>query len=122
MPFKETDRVEQREALVEAWKSETYGVTDLARQFGVSRPTVYLWIDRQDTNESLSDRSRAPHQIPHRTDAKLMAEVLRLRKQHPKWGPKKLVSILRERDPDQAWPAASTVGDLLKSQGLVSPR
>jgi transposase InsO family protein len=122
MPFKETDRVEQREALVEAWKSGTYRVADLARQFGVSRPTVYLWIDRQNTNESLSDRSRAPHQIPHRTDPQLIAEILGLRKQHPKWGPKKLLAILREREPDGAWPAASTVGDLLKSQGLVSPR
>jgi len=68
MPFKETDRVEQRQALVEAWKSGTYCVADLARKFEVSRPTVYLWIGRHQANESLSDRSRAPHETPHRTD------------------------------------------------------
>jgi putative transposase len=122
MPFRETDRVEQREALVHAWKSGMYRVSELARRFGVSRPTVYLWIARQASDESLSDRSRTPHQIPHRSDGEMMGEVLRLRKQHPHWGPKKLVAVLRSRDPDTSWPAPSTVGDLLKSEGLVTPK
>ena len=86
MPFRESDRVEQREALVQAWKSGMYRVADLARRFGVSRPTVYLWIERQASDESLSDRSRTPHQFPHQTDPELMDEVLRLRKEHPYWG------------------------------------
>ena len=91
MPFKETDRSEQRKALVEAWKSGTYRVADLARQFGVSRPTVYLWIDREDTNGLMTDRSRAPRQIPHRTDPELIAEVIQLRRQHPKLGTEEAV-------------------------------
>ena len=122
MPFRETDRVEQREALVEAWKSGTYRVAELARRFGVSRPTVYLWIDRGSTSDSLSDRSRTPGHIAHRTDPQVMAEVLVLRKRHPRWGPKKLVAVLKCRAPEVDWPAPSTVGEFLKSEGLVAPK
>jgi len=122
MPFKETDRMEQREALIAAWKSGMYDVSELARQFDVSRPTVYRWISRDEASESLSDRSRAPHQIPHRTDSELIAEALELRARHPKWGPKKLVAVLKDRRPEVVWPAPSTVGDLLKREGLVAQR
>lgn len=114
--------MEQREALIAAWKSEMYDVSELARQFEVSRPTVYRWIRRGEASEPLSDRSRAPHEIPHRTDSELMAEALELRVRHPKWGPKKLVAVLRRRRPEVVWPAPSTVGDLLKREGLVAPR
>lgn len=122
MPFKETDRMERRTALVAAWKSELYEIAELAREFEVSRPTVYRWIGRDKANESMSDRSRAPHEIPHRTDSDLMAEAVKLRKQHPSWGPKKLVAILRARRPESIWPAPSSVGDFLKREGLVTPR
>lgn len=122
MPFKETDRVQQREELVAAWKSGMYGVAELARQFEVSRPTAYLWIGRDQAEEPLGDRSHAARQIPHRTDAELMAKAVRLRKQHPKWGPKKLVAVLERREPELEWPAPSSVGDFLKREGLVLPR
>jgi putative transposase len=122
MPFKETDRAAERLALVEAWESGMYLVADLARQFGISRPTVYLWITRYRAGEPMEDRSRAPHEIRHHTDAEVKAAILRQRRQHPTWGPKKLAAVLRWREPDILWPAPSTIGELLKREGLVAPR
>jgi hypothetical protein len=37
---------------------------------------------------------------------------------HPRWGPKKLRAVLSDREPRRAWPAASTMGDLLRRAGL----
>ena len=71
MPFKETDRAAERRALVEAWESGTYLIADLARQYGISRPTVYLWIARYRAGEPMEDRSRAPHEIRHHTSAEV---------------------------------------------------
>jgi transposase InsO family protein len=48
--------------------------------------------------------------------------ILALRRVHPHWGPKKLRAILQERRPREAWPAASTMGDLLRAEGLSEPR
>jgi transposase InsO family protein len=36
-------------------------------------------------------------------------------------GPRKLLAVLERRHPDHVWPAASTIGDLLKQAGLVAP-
>ena len=48
--------------------------------------------------------------------------LVEVRRQHPSWGPRKLLAWLEERRPTANWPAASTVGDLLKGRGLVQAR
>jgi transposase InsO family protein len=42
-----------------------------------------------------------------------------LRRRFPHLGPRKLLAILGRQDPDTDWPAASTIGDILKRAGLV---
>src|SRR5215831_5033834 len=54
--------------------------------------------------------------------ADVRAAVLALRRAHPRWGPKKLRAVLEERAPQRLWPAASTMGDLLRRAGLSHPR
>jgi transposase InsO family protein len=48
--------------------------------------------------------------------------IVALRKEHPYWGPKKLLAWLEQHQPEQAWPAASTMGDVLQRNGLIRPR
>jgi transposase InsO family protein len=51
------------------------------------------------------------------------ALLLRTRQAHPTWGPRKLLAYLLHRHPRYAgWPAASTVGALLKREGPVRAR
>src|SRR5439155_21017196 len=45
-----------------------------------------------------------------------------LRRRHPQWGAKKLLWILEQRHPDIAWPARSTVCDLLKRNDMIKPK
>jgi putative transposase len=48
--------------------------------------------------------------------------VLALRRRRPHWGPKKLKAQLEQERAEQIWPAASTIGDLVKRSGLVEER
>jgi len=92
----------------------------LCEQYGISRKTGYKWLGRyrEDPEEGLSDRSRAPHHPAQGLDEAVAAMIIALREQHPHWGPRKLLVVLERRYPRRDWPAASTIGDLLRRKGL----
>lgn len=70
----------------------------------------------------LEDLSRAPQRHPNQTAAELEERIVNLRREHPRWGPLKLQAYLRAKDSRKTWPAASTIGELLKREGLIVPR
>lgn len=49
------------------------------------------------------------------------AAIIGLRGEYPSWGPK-LRRVLERRMPQTCWPAASSIGDLLRREGLVRGR
>ena len=116
--------MDQRVALIADWLRGEWTVTELATRYQIRRKTVYKWIDRYsaDAETGLLERSRAPKVHGRARPDALRASVLALRRQYPHWGPKKLRAILQDRDPTQAWPAASTMGDWLGAAGLSEPR
>jgi transposase InsO family protein len=124
MPWKNLKVMELREKFAQEVVEDGVPVAEACRRFGVSRPTGYKWLERFDAQgrEGLADRSRAPRRIPHRTPEEVEARVLRLRERHPAWGPKKLRALLVRRGPVTAWPAASTIGEMLERRGLVQPQ
>lgn len=124
MPWKETRPVDERREFIEALSSCLYTMTELCEHYGISRKTGYKWAARykQAGVSGLEERSRAPHHSPHRTDGACEQDLVALRRRHPRWGPKKLLAILRRREPDRRWPAASTAGEILKRHGLVATR
>jgi len=124
MPWTETEPMKERMRFVADAERGLYSMSELCERYGISRRTGYKWLDRYETDgpAGLAERSRAPHHCPHRIDAVTAAGIVEARRQHPSWGPRKLLAWLEERRPGQDWPAASTVGDLLKGRGLVQPR
>jgi putative transposase len=123
MPWEEKTRMEQRGRFVEEFSSALYTVSELCERYGISRKTGYKWLHRfgAEGESGLADRSRAPKSSPNRTEPSLAERLLSLRRAHPTWGPRKLLALLAKRYPEEAWPAASTVGDLFKRSGLVPP-
>lgn len=124
MPWMQTEPMNQRTRFVLAYDDGLYTMTELCERFGVSRKTGYKWLHRYHEQglDGLKDQSRAPQHCPHRTPADIEDLLLETRRSHPRWGPRKLIDYLRPRHREVTWPAASTVGALLKRHGLVAPK
>jgi transposase InsO family protein len=124
MPWKETCAMDERMRFIEAWKLREVPVTELCDVFEISRKTAYKWIGRyeEEGRAGLSERSRAPHECPHAIEPWMRRLLVSTRKAHRWWGPRKLRAWLQRQRPEIELPAASTVGELLKREGLVSPR
>jgi putative transposase len=116
--------MDQRVAFIADWLRDEWTMTELAERYQISRKTAYKWVDRYEADPAhgLAERSRAPKIHGRAVGGELRAAVLRLRRAHPHWGPKKLRAILTAREPGGAWPATSTMGDLLRREGLSQPR
>ena len=69
MPWKESRILDQRLQFLSSYQKEEMSVADLCRQYGISRPTGYRWINRYEETgpEGLVDRSRRPHTCSHAT-------------------------------------------------------
>jgi putative transposase len=124
MGWKETCVVEERFRFVEEFRSEEWSMSELCRRFGVSRKTGYKWLERyrEAGLEGLFDESRAALSRPNAIAPEIAEVVLDFRRQHPHWGPAKLRARLQREEPRVQWPAASTIGEMLKRAGLTVPR
>lgn len=116
--------MEERARFIDDYHLGLYTMTDLSMRYAVSRKTGYKWVTRYDAGgrPALQDRSRAPHHCPHKISEPIAQLLLRARRQHPDWGPEKLLQWLAPRHAGITWPAISTAGDLLARHGLVKKR
>jgi transposase InsO family protein len=105
---------------LEGWDS----MSELCARYGISRRVGYKWLDRYQREglEGLADRSRAPHCQRAVTPPNVVEAIVDLRKEHPTWGPRKLKAWLERNWPRTRWPACSTIGSILKREGLTRPR
>jgi transposase InsO family protein len=123
MPFLETCRMEERIRMLSDYETGNWNVSELCRRYGVCRDTFYDWRKRRDSGDPhwFIDRSHAPHHCPHRTDPGLVETIVSLRRRFPHLGPRKLLAMLERRHPENCWPAASTIGDILQQAGQIAP-
>jgi putative transposase len=124
MPWMETSPMEERARFIADYQVALYTMIELCTRYGISRKTGYKWLARfaEAGRQGLQERSRAPHTCPHRIAEDVAALLCTARRQHPSWGPAKLLDWLRPRYRDVTWPAVSTAGDLLARCGLVKGR
>jgi transposase InsO family protein len=98
-------------------------VTDVAAQLGVSRQSLHKWLARY-RNEGLGglvDRSRRPESSPWQSLPEVEAAVCELRREHPRWGPRRLAHELGRVGMEPV-PSRMTVYRILVRHGLVEPR
>lgn len=96
-------------------------VGEVCAEFGISRPTGYLWLHRyrEQGLAGIAERSRRPLHSPERTSEKLEAKVVQLRLRYPDWGAGKL-SVLLAREGVKL--PKSTVHRILLRYDLVHDR
>lgn len=116
----ETQMLDQRRNFIHDLLSGHWSMSELCARYGVSRPTGYKWLGRHRAGgaTALADRSHAPHHCPHHTDPQLVARILAARRTYG-WGARKLLAVVRAQSPHAAWPARSTVNDMLARHGLL---
>ena len=116
--------MDQRKKFVEEYESGLVTMAELCRMHEISRETGYKWVKRYELQgwEGLEDLSRAPERHPNQTAPQVEERILDLRREHPRWGARKLQVYLQEKYSRRKWPAASTIGDLLKREGLIMDR
>jgi putative transposase len=124
MPWNETCSMTERMKFVALAELGEESMAGLCRGFGISRKTGYKLLARYKTEglDGLRDRSHAAIDHPHAVSETTEARILALRAEHPTWGPRKLRARLQTIDAATGWPAASTIGEMLRRHGLVIAR
>jgi transposase InsO family protein len=121
MPWKECSVMEERLRFV-ARLLEGEAMTEVCREFGISRKTGYKIFERYKEHglEALSDRSRRPVRYANQLPSQIESLIVTAKRDKPHWGARKLRELLvRRLDGDIRIPAKSTVHAVLHRHGLV---
>src|SRR5438876_1073353 len=97
-------------------------MTDVCREFGISRKTGYKIFDRYNEHglEALTDRSRRPVRYANQLPPPIESLIVRLKGEKPHWGARKIRELLiRRLSGDVRVPARSTIHAVLDRHGLV---
>ena len=128
MPWKECSVMDERLRFV-ARLLEGEAMTDVCREFGISRKTGYKIFDRYKEHglEALTDRSRRPVRYANQLPPQIEQLIVACKHEKPHWGARKIRELLvrrldqrlphpgQEHDPrgpasarpgQTAWPAA----------------
>ena len=98
-------------------------MSDVCRQFGISRKTGYKIWDRyrREGAEALCDRLQRPVRYANQLPGQIERLIVETKKGKPHWGARKIRELLiRKLAGDMRIPARSTVHAVLDRHGLVS--
>ena len=121
MPWKVSSVMEERLRFV-ARLLDGEAMTEVCREFGISRKTGYKIFDRYREHglEALSDRSRQPVRYANQLPQQVETLIVRLKTEKPHWGARKIRELLvRRLDGDIKVPAKSTIHAVLDRHGQV---
>lgn len=117
-----TEKAKQRLKVVDWLRLKGGNVSLTARHFGLDRKTVRQWRDKfnQTGMLGLNDKSHRPKSVRKPiTDWKIVAEIVKIRRQYPAWSKYKIRKILSRQS---IVVSSSTVGRVLKRKGLISEK
>ena len=99
-------------------------MSDLCREFGISRKTGYkVWNRYQSVGvRALTDRSRRPYRYANQIPLQIEKFILRCKQERPTWGAPKIRELVLKKFPEIKPPAKSTVHAVLDRHGLVTSR
>ena len=97
-------------------------VAEVARQRGVARQTVHVWLRRYAARglAGLADQSSKPLSCPHQMPPGVEARVVALRREHPSWGSRTILFHL-EREGVEPLPGRTSIDRCLVRHGLITP-
>jgi transposase InsO family protein len=95
---------------------------ELCRRFSITPKAGYALLKRfsVEGQAAFTERSKRPVNSPMKTPEAVQALVLAVRREHPAWGARKICRRLQDLGHADV-PAPSTVCDILRRNGLISP-
>jgi transposase len=125
MPWKASSVIEERPRFV-ARLLDGESMTDVCREFGISRKTGYKIFDRYKEHglAAFTDRSRRPVRYANQLPQQVETLIVRLKTEKPHWGKlhwgaRKIRELLARLDGDVRGPAKSTIHAVLDRHGMV---
>src|SRR5690348_4716829 len=120
--MRELSVTEQRYKAVVAVIGDGRTVTEVARDWNVSRETLHQWLRRYEDEglEGLANRSHRPTYCPHQMPPEIEAQLLELRRAKPYLGARRLVLELARKGVQPA-PSKSAVHRSLTRAGVIDP-
>ncbi len=124
MPWKEVEPMNEKERFVALAHSGRFTISELCRDFGISRKSGHKYLKRyaSEGRDGLRERSRRPKGCPWTTEGEVERLILKERREHPTWGPKKIRVRLEREYAVESPPHESTIGLILKRHGLSARR
>jgi transposase InsO family protein len=104
-------------------KDKHENISELCREYKISRPTAYKWIARYEREgvTGLFERSKRPFNMPSKTSDKSLNLILSIRDKYPAWGARKLRQVL-VNDGHKGLPSEATFNRILLHQGKIDPK
>lgn len=123
MPWKETDKMEQKEQFIHEMLKGEKPFKHLCKEFGIAEKTGHKWKKRfyEQGKVGLYEQSREPSH-PNQIDGDTAAELIGIKTAHMAWGPKKVREIYARANPNKPVPSLSSVKRILDKAGLVKAR
>ena len=118
MAWEERTVEQMREEFVRRVLAQEKSKAALCKEYGISRPTGDKWIERYQTGQPMSNRSRAPQTVPGRIPEELENEIVQLRKQYPAIGAVKLRRMMEDAGHTDL-PCARTFNNVLRRHDLI---
>lgn len=121
MPWKAKNVAEQRYEFICQWRAGGRSVSELCREYEISRPTAYKWAERFQRGRlaGLQDQSRRPQRQGRQTVKLWLQRLRRARQRRPTWGARKLEWSLAQDFGQRGVPSAATIGRWLRRWGLT---
>jgi len=124
MPWKETNKVDQRIEFVNLSLKEIMTHTELCREFGITRKTGYKWLRRFENGgyPALVDMSRKPRSHAQQLTEEEIITIIKLKQNFPNWGAKKIAKLMERSNKTERIPSISSINRVLDKAGLVKKR
>jgi putative transposase len=115
---------QQRLQVVTAYETGNFSMTDICKQYGISRKTGYKWYQRyqEEGEKGLMDLSKARHNSSQYYTDEQIKRAIDLKLKRRTWGPKKIIAKLKEHYPNENWPSPTRLYEIFKDYHLVTSR
>ncbi len=120
MAWRERSALDARVGFVASVLAGDEPMSAVCVRSGISRKTGCKWLARYHAEGAAGLAARAS--VARRHGRALAAEVVSLRERWPRWDPRKLRARFSVLHPGLVVPAASTIGNWLRREGLSAPQ